>query len=338
MVLGLLTGVAVHAVTQSALAEPKQTEPVSEAFGLRFAARYDEAKEVLDAELAKNPANARAWFELARLRFQAAGKTREIDSAQEAIEKAVKADPDSGLYHCWAARIAIYSGILKAHARDHQGIANQFKKAAESGERAVELEPGNHAARTILVSLYGNNPPDLVGDKKLAEEHLGIMAERSPVAAAEARCGYSLQRDSEKRLALWQELAKTHNADPRVHANLANEYARAGDIDKATQQADKALQLDPGNGAVLMDICRTFGLKKKHGPAKRFAKRYLACDPPGPVALRAWTTFALAQIERRSGDQEKADKTLAEAKRLDPYLWTTMTPPPKELFEPPAVD
>jgi tetratricopeptide (TPR) repeat protein len=309
------------------------------AYRMRMDGHLDEAKQVLDAELAERPKNAAAWCELARLEFQRFGKTFELDSAQKAIEQAVAVAPDNARYHRWAGRIAVFNSILKGHGGDQAQIAAQIaaqtKKATAAAEQAVKLDADDHEARMLLVSLYGNNPSDLGGDQGRAEENVKIMETRSPVDGAQARCEFSLKSQPEKKLALWHEIAKEFGDDPRVDENLALLHAWAGNVEKATAHAEKALALDPSRGKILVDLARAFALEKKYEPAEQFAHRYLALDPPAPVALRAWTHMALGQMQQIGGNKEAATESFEKARQLDPYCWFTMTPPPEELFAAP---
>ena len=285
--------------------------------------------------MSKKPKNAAAWFELARLEFQRNGKTHEFDSAQKAIERAVKVAPDDARYHRWAGHIAAYNGILKARSKNRSEMVEQLKKSATAMERAVTLDPDDHEARTHLVSLYDNNPPELGGDQIRAKHHVEALEKRSPVDGAVARCSFSLENEPEKKLALWNDLAQKLGKDPRVHENLAREYALGGNVEKATVHADKALALDPTRGKILLDLTLAFGLKRKLEPAEHFARRYLALDPPGPISLRAWTHMVLGRIQQMGGNKEASAESLKKARELDPYCWFTMSPPPEQLFEAP---
>lgn len=321
-----------------AWSESIEADAVSDAFRLRVEADYDEARRMLDTELENRPQNARAWFELARLEAYLGVGGRTMDSAEAAIEKALQASPDTALYHCWAARIAVFKGIMEAHckdAADGKEAARQFKRAVDHAEKAVALDPDDHAARRILTSLYGNNPPELGGDKDLAEKHIALLEKRSPIDGASARCECSHRDSMEERMALWKKIGQEHDTDSRLHENLALEFARAGDIENAGKHADRALELDPGDGRILMDLCRSFALKKELDAGERFGRRYLAHGHPGPPALRAWTTFALAKIQQMNGDKEPAETTLRKAEELDSRVWFTMTPPGEEYFDEP---
>ena len=307
-----------------------QEDIATKAYRMRMDGKVDEAKLALEQELEMRPENTAAWLELARLEFQKGGTTRELDSAQKAIERAVNADPKNPLFHRWAAHIAVFNGILKSKNRPE--LVAQFKKATKAAEQAVTIDPDDHEARLILVSLYDNNPSDLGGDQSRAKHHVEALEKRSPVDGAVARCGFSLENEPEKKLALWNDLAKNLAEDPRVHENLAREYAWSGNVEKATLHANKVLALDPTRGQILLDLARAFALEKNFEPAKQFARRYLALDPPAPLSLRAWTHMALGRIHLMGGNKEASAESLKKAKELDPYCWFTMTPPPEQLF------
>jgi hypothetical protein len=49
--------------------------------------------------------------------------------------------------------------------------------------------------------------------------------------------------------------------------------------------------------------------------------------------MRAFGTFYLAKLEKMNGDPN-ADKTLGQARQIDPDVWMTMKAPPAMLFEP----
>ena len=308
---------------------------VSEAFELRIRADYDLAEQTLESELKERPASGKAWFELARLEFYLAGRTQDMTSAQEAIGKAVEFNPKSGVYHQWAARIAMYRGILMAHEQDMPAMAEQFGIAIQSAKEAVAIDPENHAARRLLVSLYGNNPPDLGGDVLLAEEQVEALEENSPIDGAAGRCEFSYKGKPDQKLEVWTKIAEEYNSDSRFHENLAKEYAQSGDTAKATEHADRAIELNPSSAHVLMELARIFALNRAANDAEQFANRYLNYEPAGPVSLRAWTWSALGKIQQMKGDTEAGATSGQKAAELDSQFWSTMTPPPRELFEAP---
>ena len=66
-------------------------------------------------------------------------------------------------------------------------------------------------------------------------------------------------------------------------------------------------------------------------------RQWLAwCVAPAPPApLRAYAQFCLAQVLRRSGRAADAEGAIRKAREIDPDCWTTLRPPPGELFAAP---
>lgn len=333
---GLMAPVSCFAIFVTALTTGPargQETVVNQAFQLRLEGKIDEAKKLLEQELAGKPKQASAWCELARLEFQRGGKTRELDSAQRAIEKAVAESPTDPKYYRWAARIAVFNGILKS--KDKNQLKEQLKKATLAGEKAIALDPSDHEARRILVSLYGNNPADLGGNRSTAETHVRYLEKNSPVDGLASRCELSFGNNHQKQLDQWTELAKSNDGNALVFENMAIQYAWLGNVEQASLYAQKALQKDATRSQVLMKIARAFALQKKDEPAKKFAQEYLDVVPSGPLAYRAWTQMALGRIQAMSGDKQTSEQSLKKAVETDAYCWQTMTPPPEQLFSAP---
>ena len=73
-------------------------------------------------------------------------------------------------------------------------------------------------------------------------------------------------------------------------------------------------------------------MKKDYPLAKEMVQKYLDLAKNEPAAMRAFGTFYLAKLEKMSGDPN-ADKTLGQARQIDPDVWMTMKAPPAMLFE-----
>lgn len=334
MIRAWIFGLAIAAICLGSRATAQtQESAIRRAYALRMEGKLDEAKKLLEAEAAKTPKEMAIWIELARLEFHRAGATRELDSAQSAIEKAIECNPDSSEAHRWASHIAAFQAVLQSG--DQEKLVAQIKRAIAEGEIAVRLDPNDHAARRLLVSLYGNNPRELGGDPNQAEAHIKALEARSPIDGAMARCEFSHKSEPEKRRAIWEKLYTSHADAPRAAEQLALHFARLGDVDKMEKPLRKALSLAPKQGGILLETGRALALAAKPEPAEKLLKEYLEYDPPGPLAYRAWATMALGRLAQMRGDQETAQEYIRKAKTLDPYCWFTMTPPPAELFTAP---
>ena len=91
---------------------------VQSAYKLRINGKIDEAKRQLQHALEKNVNDGDLLLELSRLEFQVSGTSRELDKAQKTINRAIAADSTEPVYHRWAARIALFNGILKSKQKD----------------------------------------------------------------------------------------------------------------------------------------------------------------------------------------------------------------------------
>lgn len=305
---------------------------VIHAYRLRVQGKLDEARRQLQNYLKGNPADAFAWYELSRLEFQAGGAKANLQPATDAIGKAMTLAPKEGKYHRLAAEIAAYDAVLKSHTNHQPAVKQRIVQAIAHAQEAIRCNADDHAARKLLVALYGNNPASLGGDSKLVQEHLRYLEEHSRFDAAEAKCTFTLKNDPQKRVALWESLAQK---EPRVQENLAKEYARAGDAERAEACAEITLSLDPSRTDVLLQVGRYLALGNQLKPAERFLQRFLQSQPPPHVAYRAWATMALAQVKRMGGDSKAAIPLFESARKADPYLWLTQSPPPRHLFDSP---
>lgn len=311
-----------------------QADAAQKAYELRMGGDADAAEQLLEKALAQDPEDARAWFELARVGFHQGGKNQDLDGAQAAIEKATALDERNVRYLCLAGRIATLNFILKHHAGQTDQYRPQMDKAIAALERAVALDPDCHEARGLLVSCYGNNPPDLGGDRKRALAHVEALEARSPIDGARARC--ELERKSAKeRIASWTALAGEHDDDARLHENLALELARAGHVAPANQHVARALELDPARPQVILEVGLALAFEKRLEAATEFLVRYEHFDPPPPRSLQAYARMLIGRIQKMSGDEEGAQDSLARARELDPYCWPTMRPPAEQIFTAP---
>lgn len=303
-----------------------------QAYQMRMRGEVDTARETLHAGLSIRPDDALGWYELARLEFYRAGTTQEMDSAQEAIEKALEAEPENVRSLRFAGRIALYKSILKAHENQTDEIAAQIKIATASLEQAVALDPDCHEARLMLVSCYVNGPGAVQADRGRAEQHVEALEQRSPIHAARARCG-TFVREEQEQLSLWTGLAERLQDEPAVHENLARQQAQAGNSEEAIESAERALELDPSRSQVLLEVARDLALAGKLEAAEQLTLRYLEHKPAPPLALRAYAHMMLGRVGRMQGHDERPRAALKRARELDPYCWFTMTPPPEMLFE-----
>jgi tetratricopeptide (TPR) repeat protein len=337
MRVSLLTGIVL--LCSAALVVPCPTlaaDEVDAAFALRLAGQTDQALEQLQKLVAERPQLGKGWYELARAQFY----LLQLDDAQQSIDKAIALEPDNARFHYLAGTVAGYRAVLSAHKKGHESelgddVGRLMQRWLQELQKTVELQPENYRACIDLVNAYRQTPAEFGGDPAKAEPLIQRLESASPVDGAEARAMTIDAARQDELLALWQRTVDAHGDSAAAHAGLALAALRAGDLDEAALEIDRAVQLDPQRVRLQLDLARTAAMRGQHERAMAAAQRYLKADPAPPAALRAYATFYLAAIERRQQHADQAETLLQQARTIDPHVWTTLVPPPAVLFEQP---
>jgi Flp pilus assembly protein TadD len=325
----LLTGIVLLCcVALIAPGRALSSDAVDAAFALRMDGQTDQACEQLKTLVAEQPQLGKAWYELARTQFY----LMQLDEAQQSIDKAVALEPDNAQFHYLAGTVAGYRAVRTAHQPNSEdAVGRAMQRWLQELEKTVQLQPQRYRACIDLVNAYRQTPANFGGDPAKAEPLIERLESASPVDGAEAR---ALTLDAAQRdelLALWQRTVDAHGEDAAAHAGLALATLRAGDLDKAAQHIDRAVQLDPQRSRLRLDLARTAAMRNDSDRAAAAVQAFLKTDPA--PALRAFATFYLAAIERRQQHTEQAETLLKQARAIDAHVWTTMVPPPAILFE-----
>jgi tetratricopeptide (TPR) repeat protein len=122
-----------------------------------------------------------AWFEAGVLRYEA----QDFTAAAERFEAAARAAPANDTYALWLGKTY---GRLAERASWLQAL-RYARRARETLERAVSLNPTNPDALAALARFYAEAPAFLGGDKAKAE------ALRGRAAAADARRAAEIRRE-----------------------------------------------------------------------------------------------------------------------------------------------
>ena len=169
--------------------------------------------------------------------------------------------------------------------------------------------------------------------KSKAAAHVKALEKLDPIQAARGKS--LLLKTRAEKIALWEAVAAKHPDGAAAHAELGLHYLWDYKGDPAAQHVDKALKLDPSRTDVLLRVALAHSVAKRWAPAEAALRRYLAAAPAQPGPLRAYAQFCLAQVLRRSGRGADAEAAIRKAREIDPDCWTTLRPPPGELFTAP---
>jgi tetratricopeptide (TPR) repeat protein len=179
------------------------------------------------------------------------------------------------------------------------------------------------------VEISSNLAANMGGDPSRAEEHTKFLEEKDPICGARARSALISEK---KTMDLWEKILEEHQDVARAHAEAARIFIPLGEIERARNCVDKALEIDRESNYILLNLATAYASAKQWKKAKDTIERYLEYDPP--VALKAFAYARLGLIERGMGNEEKGEELLKRAREMDRHVWITFMPPPEEIFTP----
>ncbi|MBC8009646.1 MAG: tetratricopeptide repeat protein, partial [Burkholderiales bacterium] len=245
------------------------------------AQRLPEAREPLEALVAREPANLEALLLLARV-YDRMGRR---DDGIALLEPVTKTHPDD-------PRVLGLCGGMSLLRAGELGVGFRALRLARRGrdlmERAVVLAPGDIAYREGLVDFYRQAPGMAGGDLEKARAHADAIARIDPVRGAVWRA--SILIDEEK-------------------------YAEALAVCEA------ALAARPDDYVALFTLGKTVsesGLRLDDG--ERALRRCLAVVPAPSDPSHAGVWYRLGLISEHRGDLTAARAYHAEALKLEPFF------------------
>ncbi len=272
--------------------------------------KYAEVASVLQRQVEKDPGDAQATLWLARSFLDLGDYGQAVTFA----ERAAQLSPDCSESHYWLAR----SYGMKADTTRSFLLA---RKARLEFQKAVQLDPGNLAARRDLMEFYVQAPWILGGSRERAWEQVQAIASRDSTEGDLARAIY--WRDLNKPELAAKEYRKVLEARPRqaeAYFQIADFYEsdqKPAEVEAAVRAVSLIVPNDPRLNyySAVASIMKHQDLPK----AERDLKAYLAGTPrrddfPPHAAALDW----LGRIYEIRGNTQQAIAQYRSALRLSP--------------------
>jgi tetratricopeptide (TPR) repeat protein len=267
---------------------------------------YRQAVTLFSQQIGQSSANAdlQLWLGKSYLKIQ------KWDEAANAIERAVQADPNNGLYHLWLGRAY---GAKASHAM----IFARFgwaRKVVREFETAKRLSPDSVDVRFDLLEYYLSAPGVVGGGRDKAEEEAKAIARISPCLSFAARARiFEEDKDWDRARSEYIVAVKSCGDQADRYQDLADFLFKRGDYTGAEANARKALAMDtnlPTSRLIL--AASLIGLQQRLAEAKRILKDLsisaLGDDGPAFEEVYYWLGQAYL-IQQEKSDARQAFET-----------------------------
>ncbi|MFH2048332.1 MAG: hypothetical protein ABIJ12_02710 [bacterium] len=322
-------------------------DAVAKAYQLRLDGKVDEAKTLLNDHITANPADAAAYYELARIYYyMGPGDMKNIQSAiengEKSIQKAVELDPSNPVYRYFDARVTFFKAYVpiqsdKEHAKEHVAAV------CLAYEAVLESKPDYGEPMLNLVELYGGLPEELgLGrDTAKAAQYEARLQVIDPVLAGKGHC--IMMPDDFDRIAYWKDMVKQHPGNMRVLEELGKTCLREGKTDQGVDYLKKVMNAEPSNSVLYLVIANHHIMKiwqdeQAKGTCIPLAitalNDFLETKPIAP--LKAYALGLLAKLNYAQDKKAEGAKYLEQAKATDAYFSKASGIPLADLFVPPG--
>ncbi|HRZ76502.1 MAG TPA: hypothetical protein P5248_03990, partial [Bacteroidales bacterium] len=296
-----------------------------EAFSLRMEGQWTLAEQLLEHAIAVDSADARAYFELGRIRqlrltdgLDRFGQvfselTPRIKAERALLEECIRRDPAYARAHLWAG--INESQLLMAYLYTPSKwvrVARISKRSIAYFQNAVALDPGMMEARAHLVSMqrfgwfFG-------GDRRAAWEGLRYLAEKSPGFAVYV--GADMMEEDQLKPFL-DSLIHAHPDDLDLLEQAAL-YRHGWSKAERMKAWQRVLDRDPTRIRALNSMINSADSLSGDSLYVAYIQRLAAAHRSAPALLRSMEPKMYARLYRRLGDAEKAREYTKQARALD---------------------
>jgi TolB-like protein/Tfp pilus assembly protein PilF len=180
---------------------------------------------------------------------------------------------------------------------------SQFREAVSVLQRATAADPKFASAwaylavaHTEMFWFFGDRSQERL---RMAREALAQAVKLDPdnpdVHFARGTYLYHGERDYSRALAEFALVQKTRPNDPNAPASAAAIMRRQGRWDEAIANLKRAVELDPRNGRILLDLANTLAIRKRYAEAEEYADRGMIISPDEAFGTSLKVELALAQ-------------------------------------------
>jgi len=264
--------------------------------------KADQALQVLNAQIAKNPNDAQLYNLMARVYFQ----LERWDESIKAAEKSIALAPQVSEYHQWVARAC----GEKADAAGALTAFNLVRKVKSEFEKAVALDAAgkNLSAHSDLAEFYIEAPSMMGGDKSKARRLAEFIMKDDPALAHYLHARLEEKQNAKERAEEEYKAAIQASGNlARYWVSLASFYRRVGrldDMESALSKSRKAAQQD---GVPLFDGASLLLTGGRNFPeAIAMLRHYLSLDDPVEDGPSFQAHYLLGVLLEKQGDVKAA--------------------------------
>lgn len=243
----VLAGASFLLLISVACGKKAQEEKFSEGKRLFDQEDYAGAEKYFEGQIAAAPADEDAYYWAGR----SAAMGADYAKAETHLKKGIELNPENSLFYDWLGRIygaQAISADLGTRLKMAAGIKKNF-------EKAVELDPNNHEAKSFLAIYYFEAPKGIGGDpmkgKAIADE---FMASDPVVGHRLMANFYKVQKQADQCIAELNKVIELAPEEADSYSGLATFLSSQKRFDETLENFHKALEKDADHQPSLFGI------------------------------------------------------------------------------------
>jgi len=244
--------------------------------------------------------------ELSKEIFQGLGELkRDIDTVHLRIEDVTTTSMDA------------YNYFLRGRS-DYEKFL--YEDARQFLEKSIELDPSFASAYLYLALTYGELR--FREARNEAYEKAKAFSEKTPEKERlfiEASYASAIERDPDKRFRILQQIAEKYPKEKRVHYYMGFYYEGKNMLDRALEEYNKALELDPNYGYAINQSAYLYSELGQFEKAIQYLERYASLLPG-----EANPVDSIAEMYFRMGKLDEAVLKYKEALEIRPDFGSDM--------------